>query len=171
MTAPEQTGSDPGPGDTTAPIQTWGVWDFVWCWLAGVFASVAAVVPIAADPDLDTRLYLFAVLLPAQAAVTVAAVVRVSRVKGLGRLELDFGRLRPRTGDWPALAMGFALVWVLSFATGLLFVLADLNETPQAIVREVEQRADIGLRLVMVAGVLSVPLGLQPRASLRRAGP
>lgn len=142
-----------GAGDTTVPIQTWGVWDFVWCWLAGVFASLVAVVPIAANPDLDTRLYLFAVLLPAQAAVTVAAVVRVSRVKGLGRLELDFGRLRPRTGDWPALAMGFALVWALSFATGLLFVLADLNETPQAIVREVEQRADIGLRLVMVAGV------------------
>lgn len=153
MTAPEQTGSDFGPGDTTIPTQTWGVWDFVLCWLAGIFASLVAVVPISVNPDLDTRLYLFAVLLPAQAGVTVAAVVRVSRVKGLGRMELDFGRLRPRMSDWPALPIGFALVWVLSIASGLVFLLGDLDETPQAIVREVEQRADVGLRLAMVAGV------------------
>lgn len=161
------------------PRQAWVIRDFVLCWIAGLFAFFVAATPIGVNPEFDTRLYLFGVLLPAQSLATVAAVLRVSRVKGLGRLGADFGRLRPKMDDWPALVIGFALVWALSFATGILLALADLNETPQAIVREVEQRAGIGLRLLMVTGTaVAAPFaeellfrGLLLRALLRRTTP
>jgi membrane protease YdiL (CAAX protease family) len=96
------------------PRITWGTWDVVLAWLAGVFASVLAssfVGPRTTPLELS-------LLLVVQDGTIIGYLLVVARRKGLGTLAADFGlRFLSRGGigdnvRWLLLGVGLQLVWL-----------------------------------------------------------
>jgi hypothetical protein len=97
------------------PRITWGTWDVVLAWLAGVFASLVAGSFVTSTRTTPLEL---SVLLVAQDGATIAYLAVVAQRKGLGSLAADFGlRFRCPGGlgenvTWLLLGAGLQLVWL-----------------------------------------------------------
>jgi uncharacterized protein len=158
----------------------WGLGDVVWVWFFGLaVGAVAGSIALAIrgrasglDPDgLD-----LAIGLIAQNGAILAGLVWVSRNKGLGKLQRDFG-LVVRVSDWPWLAAGVLIQVVSIGAVELLQKVAvDLPEQQAADTVKHSQGPEIVLVVLGVA--LLAPVveellfrGLLLRSLLRKATP
>jgi membrane protease YdiL (CAAX protease family) len=96
------------------PRITWGTWDVVLAWLAGVFASVLA----SSFVGRRTSPLELSVLLVVQDGAIIGYLLFVARRKGLGSLAADFGlRFLSRGGigdnvRWLLLGVGLQLAWL-----------------------------------------------------------
>lgn len=133
---------------SSAP-QSWGIPDFAWCWLAGVLGAILASLPATVGVDITGRLYLFGVLLPAQQAATIAAVIMVSRAKGRGSLRRDFGFGIRWSQAWVAFT-AVPLAFMLGWITAPLMDLADQTEAAQGIVQELQDSSGLLLSLAIL---------------------
>jgi membrane protease YdiL (CAAX protease family) len=158
----------------------WGLGDVLWVWFFGL--AVGAVVGSIAiairgresglDPDgLD-----LAIGLIAQNGVILAALVWVSRKKGLGTLRQDFG-LVVRVSDWPWLAAGVLIQVVSVGAIELLQQVAGELPEQQA-ADTVKHSQGPELVLVVLGVALLAPVveellfrGLLLRSLLRKTTP
>jgi CAAX protease family protein len=162
----------------TAP--RWGLGDVIWVWFAGlavgaVVGSIAAALrgrSSGLDPDgLDLAIGLFA-----QNGAILAAVIGVSRGKGLGTLRRDFG-LTVRVQDWPWLAVG-VLVQVGSYGVVELLQHVSGGLPEQQAADTVKHSQGPELVLVVLGVALFAPVveellfrGLLLRSLLRRTTP
>lgn len=157
----------------------WGIPDAVMCWVAsGVVAAIAGL-PFSGRPFTDVDpLYKFGLLLPAQQVALVLALVFVSRVKGRGSLQADFG-LGLRRADGRALAIGAALEFALAASVLPLLILNNELEPRQQLLLDLERTERfLPVVLFVLGAVVMAPLveellyrGLLLRALLRRVGP
>jgi membrane protease YdiL (CAAX protease family) len=170
---------DPAAGLPLRRI-SWGLPDAALCWVAGYFAAIMATLPILAagvEGDEDMTAYTFGLLLPAQSVGQMIALAWVSRTKGLGRLQDDFG-FGVRLADGFALLVGAGFQVVLTLALVPLIQLSGRRET-QELVRLAEENQSVllGAAIVLGAGVLAPVIeellfrGLLLRALLRRMSP
>lgn len=169
-----QVSAAPSP---TRRALRWGLGDVVWVWFVGLVAgALAGSIAAAArgrgaglDPDgLDLAIALFA-----QNGAILAALVWVSRIKGLGTLRADFG-LVVRRRDWPWLALG-VLVQVVSIGIVTLLEQVAGGIDQQQAADTVENTGGPELVLVIIGVVLVAPVveellfrGLLLRALARR---
>lgn len=167
------------PSHTRRAVR-WGIPDVVWVWFVGlVAAALAATVTSAVrgrDAGVDLDGIDLAAGLLAQNAAIVLGLAFVSRAKGLGSLQRDFG-LVVRARDWPWLAAG-VLVQVVAF--GLVQILdavaGGLGE--QAAADTVKRTTGPEVLVVVIGVALVAPVveellfrGLLLRALLRRTTP
>lgn len=141
----------------------WGLPDVVLAWLAGVAASFLAL-PLA-DPNASTseqpmRFLLAGLFL--QNAGIVAALIVISKRKGRGSLDQDFGfvwpfdRLRPAAVfGWLAAGAGLSLAAQVILAP--ISWLADLDEPAQEVSKALERAGGAPKIIFALAVVLVAP--------------
>lgn len=174
MTAEPTGGFRVAPGSPSSI--RWGVPDAALVWVGAGIAGVFASLPVAGRGDIDPA-YTFGVLLPVQQLAVLAALVLVSRAKGLGSLRADFG-LEVRAADLRAVWLGPVMQVVLWLALIPLVWLG--GDTPnQRLIEDLEEsRALVPALLFVLGAVVMAPVveetlyrGLLLRAMLRRMSP
>lgn len=148
-----------GPELPSPVSQLWGVPDFIWCFLAGTLGAITvSTLSSGFGINVDSRLYLFGALLPAQEFAMIAAVVTVSRTKGLRSLHRDFGFGIRWNQAWVAIAV-IPLAIFLDRMTAPLFELGKQTESPQGIVRELHHSSGALLTLaILLSTCVLVPI-------------
>lgn len=154
----------------------WGIPDAFLVWVAAGMISFFAAIPVATPGDIDP-LYTFGVLLPVQQLASLGALLVVSKAKGLGSLQRDFG-LEVRAADARSLWLGPALQGAFWLALlPLVWLGGDIGN--QQLVEDLERTRDV-LPVVLFAfgAVVMAPIveetlyrGLLFRALLRRMAP
>lgn len=129
----------------------WKVIDAVWAFMAGLVAVAIALAVVGADPS---AAQIFAIVLPAQYAGTIAALYLVSRARGSGSLIQDLG-LELRSADGWMVLIGLALQIVV-----LLFLaqVVDVEEAPQEIARLSREAEGGAAILALISTALVAPL-------------
>ena len=166
------------PSPTSLPIR-WGLGDFAWAWPATVFGQVVVGALLLSargfGPKHQADAIDIAVITVGSLAVTVGALMALSRAKGQRSLRDDFG-LRVRVADWPWFAGGILLQFVALEAVALITVVAG-SAPKQDVARALEHSGTIAKVLGALAVVVAAPLaeellfrGLLLRSLLRRFG-
>lgn len=138
----------PTPG--TARDVPWRVADAIWAILAGIAAAVFAALVTGEDP---TATQIFLVILPAQQAGTLAALVVLSQMRGTGNLWWDLDVSFPRRA-WLLVPVGIAAQVALAW---LVTVFADLDEAPQEIARLTSEADGLAAFVAFAFTVAVVP--------------
>ncbi len=157
---------------------SWGLPDVAVAWVAGVVVSIVVAAPFL-DPNRPQSRQVGALLvaLLAQSAGTAAALVVISRRKGLGRLAADFGlRLRLRDLGWIVVGVGVAIGASLMVAP--ITEVAHLHDTSQDVVRVFKHASGIELPFFAVGVAVVAPVveellfrGALLRGLMRRTSP
>jgi membrane protease YdiL (CAAX protease family) len=155
----------------------WGIPDAVLCCIAGlVAANIAASIAVAVSGTSDLRHPGAGVLAAAfigQYGATVLAIMAVSRRKGRGSLEADFG-FRISAADWWVVPAGALLEVCLAISLLPIQHLAGGGKT-QDVVSELHNASGAKLAVLAVGAGLVAPVveellfrGLLLRALMRR---
>lgn len=172
---------EPSP-PTPAPagrVVRWGIPDFLIAWIAGVVAGAIAAAPFAPGASAPRRDSVTAtvVALFAQSAVSVLAVVWVSRVKGRGTLAADFGF----SWDWRDAPWAGAGILIAIVTTQALYPLSQLlpkGHRSQDIVDIFKASSGLATAMFVIGVLVVAPVveellfrGVLLRALLRRMPP
>lgn len=140
------------------PAAVWTFWDAAGLFAAGLFGSIAAIslgVAINGGEELDQIPLLLASSL-GQAVVTLGLLAYMSRSRGAGSWDLDFG-LRFEPSDWRGLIYGlFLQVGVTLFITLPLLLLLGVEDPPEQDVAEIVGGASSLAARISVAAVVVV---------------
>jgi membrane protease YdiL (CAAX protease family) len=160
---------------------TWRYTDNLLVFAGGLFGGlVAGLFVLAATGETTTvpASWLFWVVLPAQFMGSLLTLWVISRARGTGSFERDFGfELNPR--DFPYVPVGMlVLVATGLIAAGIRLVLGLGDENPQGLIEIVDQVGEGSTQIAMVLGlVLLGPIteelayrGLLLRTLLERTG-
>jgi membrane protease YdiL (CAAX protease family) len=154
----------------------WGIPDALLVWVGAGTNGLFASLPVSTAGDINP-VYTFGVLLPIQQFAVLGCLVLVSRAKGRGSLQRDFG-LEVRAADARALWLGPALQGLFWLALlPLVWLGGDTGN--QQLVEELERsRQVLPVLLFAVGAVVMAPIveetlyrGLLFRALLRRLSP
>ncbi len=154
----------------------WGLPDALLVWVGAGAIGLFASIPFAATGNIDP-LYTFGVLLPIQQLAVLGALVVVSRAKGLGSLQRDFG-LEVRSADARSLWFGPVLQGVLWLVLlPLVWLGGDVGN--QQLIEDLERSREVlPVALFAIGAVVMAPIveetlyrGLLFRALLRRFSP
>lgn len=169
--------SDPAASPPLPAVRiTWGLPDAAAIWLAGnVVAGVVISLFRGLGTDVGATGFALGVGFPAQDLPMIAVAAWLSRRKGAGSLARDFG-LRVDLADVRYLGLGFVTQYVLTVMLFPIIRVSHRSETPQELVRAVEQSRGVGLAILLVlAAVVVAPVveelvfrGVLLRALLRR---
>ena len=162
MTGVEPPPPSPAASRAGARVR-WGLPDVAIAWAAGFVATLFAI-PLG-DPDASATgqpisFYLVSIVL--QNAGIVAALVVISKKKGLGTLGRDFGFVRPLARlDVPAaagwLAAGAGLTLAVAVVQFPIERLADLDEPAQEVSKILERADGFGRVLFALCVVFVAP--------------
>ena len=141
------------------PAAVWTFWDAAGLFLAGLVGSVAAIslgVAFNGGEELSQIPLLLASSI-GQAVVTLGLLAYISRSRGTGSWDLDFG-LRFERSDWRGLLYGVGLqLAVTLLVTFPLLILLGVDDPPEQDVAEIVGSASslVG-RLAVAAVVVAV---------------
>lgn len=150
-----------GPLDVAAPRRVWwGLGDFWLVLISGyVLGQIAVAMYLVVSGGIDAdgkiepshELWATFVVLVAQGLLWIGAAAVVARWKGRGALGLDFGRLRPRRGDWPWLGVGVGIQLAVIVAFVPIGLLRGEDEPIQELVVAIRDGSGIARLLVLLA--------------------
>lgn len=127
----------------------WRLADAILAVLAGILGATVALT-FTGPPTTEEA---FLVVLPAQEAATLVALLIISRLRGSGNLIRDFGlRWRPQLG-W-VVAAGVAIQIVMSL---ILAAVTNIDEAPQEISQLVDAATGFTALAAVILSVIIVP--------------
>ena len=144
------------------PAAVWTFWDAAGLFLAGLVGSLAAIslgIVFNGGEEL-TQIPLLLTSSIGQAVVTLGLLAYMSRSRGAGSWDLDFG-LRFEQSDWRGLFYGIGLQLVVTLLVTLpLLVLMGVDDPPEQDVAEIVGSASslVGRLAVALVVVVVAPL-------------
>jgi membrane protease YdiL (CAAX protease family) len=170
------------PGATApssrAPVVRWGLGDFAWLWPAGIVAALTGAtvgIAITGDKVGDIGALTAGLSFAGQFLVWGAGLVAISRTKGRGSLEADFGLVPHARHAW-GLLVGLGLQIALSALVLPLVSLA--HDEDQQVVEQLKRAGGLKLLVLVVAAGFLAPVfeelmfrGLLLRSLQRRFSP
>lgn len=140
------------------PAAVWTFWDATGLFIAGLFGSIAAIslgIAVNGGEEL-AQIPLLLASSSGQAIVTLGLLAYMSRSRGTGSWDLDFG-LRFERSDWRGLLYGVGLQLAVTLLVTLpVLVLLGVDDPPEQDVAEIVGSASSLVGRLAVAAVVVV---------------